>query len=94
MKARPSKIRRLNENDIVWSELECYQQVVYNPSVTIYAIDQSHRRDFQLSDPPGFVRVYARQMFHRQMEFLIDMLTDDDTIEAWIVGELTYLYII
>ncbi|KAF8433136.1 hypothetical protein BGX38DRAFT_1263116 [Terfezia claveryi] len=85
MKARPYKIRRLN-NDIVWSEPQHYTQVVYNNSVTKYDLDQSHRRGFQLTDTPEFVRVYARPMFHRQMEFLIDMLTDDDTIEAWIVG--------
>ncbi|KAF8418664.1 hypothetical protein EV426DRAFT_568050 [Tirmania nivea] len=85
VECRPFKIRRLEENDIVWSDPEHYQQVVYDSSVTKYDIDQSHRQGFQLTDTPDFVRVYARPMFHKQMEFLIDMLTDD-TIEAWVVG--------
>ena len=43
-----------------------------------------------LTEKVEILRVYARKMFHMQMEFLTEILTDDTT-DAWIVGEFTYL---
>jgi len=70
-----------------WSDTEPYPVLVYDPSVPKYQLDISHRRGFQLTEHIEILRVYARTMFHRQMEFLIGMLSDDAN-EGWVNGEL------
>ena len=86
----PSKIPHLNNNGIIWSDPELYQRIVYHRAIAIYYVDDSHRRGFHLEGTSEIIPIYTRPMFHKQMKFLIDMLTDD-TVEAWVIGELTYL---
>lgn len=82
------KIRRVGDNETFWSDPEPYTQIVYNKSTITYDIDRTHRQHFQLLDTSNVVRIYARPMFHDQIQFLVDILKDE-TIEAWVVGELT-----
>ena len=46
-----------------------------------------HRRDFQLTQHIAILYFHVRTMLHTQMEFLIQMLSDDAN-EEWVNCEL------